>query len=139
MEKEIQRKYMQYQLVQQQLKNLIEQKVALDEKKNEVTESLDAVKKIEKLEKNNAMWSSLGSGVFISSNINSTDKFLVSIGANVAIKKNTEDAVRILEERLSEIEELDDHIISEINKYGEQMQKSEQELQKLVEASESKK
>lgn len=46
----------------------------------------------------------IGGGFFIKSNIPSIEKLIVSVGADVAVEKTKDDAIKFMEERVSEME-----------------------------------
>ncbi len=59
---ELQAKYIQYQLIKQQLSAFIEKKTAVDEQMNEFNSTIDALHKLDNVKNGEEIWSSLGSG-----------------------------------------------------------------------------
>lgn len=131
-EKILQRKYLQMQLLKQQLNALIEEKNILDDKITEIVITIDALKKLENVKKGEEIWSTLGSGAFIRSDIKDIDTVLISVGAGVVIRERREKAIEILEGRLNELNAIDKEFVAEINKYNQQINKLETEIQNLV-------
>ena len=131
-EQEIQRKYMQLQLLKQQLTALLEEKNIIDEKVSELLTTSNALNELGKIKEKEEIWSPLGSGAFVRSDIKDKEKVLVSIGSDIAIKETRTNALEILQERLKEIIEVDKELSAEIEKFNTQIMKLEPEIQQLI-------
>ncbi|MBI2579095.1 MAG: prefoldin subunit alpha [Candidatus Aenigmarchaeota archaeon] len=138
-EKEIQKKYIQAQLLKQQINAMIEQKSAIDEKLGEMAVSLDAISKLEEIRKGEEIWSSVGGGVFVRSDIKDTESILVSVGAGVVAKKSRQRASEILKERMVELKKADLQIMEEVTSYAHQIEELEGEMESMMEEQEGKK
>ncbi|MBI4174657.1 MAG: prefoldin subunit alpha, partial [Candidatus Aenigmarchaeota archaeon] len=114
----------------------VEQKQALDEKENEISTTIEALKALPKIKRGEEMWSNLGSGTFVRSDIKDTEKVLVAIGAGVVSKEPLARAIEILESRVKEINEASEQIIMQANAMVERINHLEPELEKF--ASEQK-
>jgi len=132
-EHEMQTKYIQLQVMKQQLTSLVENKQAVDAKSAELMVTIDALHSLEDVEKGKEMWSSLGSNVFVMSDIKDTEKVLVAIGAGVVAREKKERAIEIMQGRLDDIEKLSKEIVDEASRIASQMQETEKELEKLAE------
>lgn len=131
-DQQIQKKYIQGQLLKQHIASMVEQKNVLDEKIAEMSVSLDALERMDELKKGGEIWSSVGSGTFFRSDIKDTDSVMISIGAGIVIRKSREQASVILKKRIEEIRKLDLELMEEATKYASQLEEIEQELQELV-------
>ncbi len=134
--KELQTKYVQLQMVKQQAAAFIEEKNLIDEKVGELAASIGALNGLKGVKKGDGAWSSLGAGVFVNSELQDTERVLIGVGAGVVLKKSRDEAVSILESRLSELTELDRKIVAEINSLSGQMESLESDVQKLAEKEE---
>jgi len=132
-EREVQKKYIMLQMLKQQLNALAEQKNMINERIAELAVSIDALKKLKDVKEGQNIMTTLGSNVFVSADIQDTEKVLVNIGNGILARKDREDAISFLELRMSEIGDIDRELTSEINKYIEEIQRLEPELQKMVE------
>src|SRR3989344_375280 len=132
-EKKIQRKYLQLQLLKQEFNALIEEKNLIDNKVTEIATTINALEQLSAVKKGDEIWSSLGSLSFVKSDITDTDNVLVGVGAGVVLTKKREQAAEMLKERIKELDDADKRIVSEINRFGGQIEKSEKEFQKLAE------
>ena len=132
-EREVQKKYIMLQMMKQQLNALAEQKNLINEKIEELAVSIDALKKLKNVKEGQNIMTTLGSNVFVSADVQDTEKVLVNIGNGILARKSREDAISFLQKNLEEIGDIDKELTSEINKYVEEIQRLEPELQKMVE------
>ena len=132
-EREVQKKYIMLQMMKQQLNTLAEQKNLINERIAELAVSIDALKKLKDVKEGQNIMTTLGSNVFVSADIRDTEKVLVNIGNGILARKSREDAISFLDLRMNEIGDIDKELTSEINKYVEEIQRLEPELQKMVE------
>ena len=130
---EIQKKYVHLQILKQQLSTLMQEKNSLNERAVELTTTIDALKKLADVKKGEEMWSSLGSGAFVRSDIKDIDNVYVAAGAGLVTKETRESGIEILSSRLAELQKIDEEFTAEINKLAEQAAQIEAELQHAVE------
>lgn len=138
-EREIQKKYIQAQLLKQQINAMIEQKNAIDERITELKITEDALNKLVDVKKGEEIWSSIGSGAFVRSDIKDNDNVLIGVGAGIVLKKDRGRASAILEERVNEMKKVDLEIMEEVTNYARQIEQLESEIQSLAEQMEKKK
>jgi len=132
-DEELQRRYVHLQILKQQLNAMIEEKNALNEKAAELTTTIDALNKFEDIKKGEEIWSSLGSGAFVRSDIKDVSDVLVAVGAGVVVKETRERGITIIKGRFEELQKLDQELVAEINKFAEQVQRLESQLKHAVE------
>jgi prefoldin alpha subunit len=137
--KDLQRKYMQFQILRQQLNALIEEKMILDSKMNELRSTLETISKLRGVGEGEEIMSNIGPGTFIRADVKDVKNLIVNIGADVYASKTTAEASKILSGRLAELDKVDDEMITEINKLSQSIEKLEPELQRLAEASKEEK
>jgi len=130
-EKELQKKYMQFQILRQQLGAMIQEKANMENKISELNMTIVAVKKLDEIKEGEEMWSTLGSGAFVRSNILDKNKTIVDIGLGIFAKKNLEDTKNILHDRLEEISRVFDELSSEIMNMEKQLGMLENDMQSL--------
>ena len=129
---QLQEKYIELQILKQQVSSLIEQKHAIDERENELNVTLAALRKLDTVNKGNEMWSSIGSGAFVRSDIKDIEKVLVAIGAGLVVKESVPKSIEILELRLHEFSDINSEVVQQINTLVGRMSKLETHLQKLA-------
>ena len=129
---QLQEKYIELQILKQQVSSLIEQKHAIDERENELNVTLAALRKLDTVKKGNEMWSSIGSGTFVRSDIKDNEKVFVAIGAGLVMKETVPKSIEILELRLHEFNDINNEVVQQINTLVSRMSKLETELQKIA-------
>ena len=130
----LQEKYLELQVLKQQISNYVEQKQAVDVKINELNASIEALKALPNVKKGEEMWSSLGSGTFVRSDIKDVEKVLVAIGAGVVTRETLPKAIEILESRAKELSDINDEIIRQANTMVERINQLEPEVSDLSDA-----
>ena len=130
---ELQEKYLELQVLKQQISNYVEQKQAVDAKINELNASIEALKALPNVKKGEEMWSSLGSDTFVRSDIKDVEKVLVAIGAGVVTKETLPKAIEILESRVKEFSDINDEIIRQANTMVERINQLEPEVEEFAE------
>ena len=138
-EKELQKKYLYGQILKQQATALVEEKQAIEARLGEVAMTKEAINRIGLSTKGDLMWSPMGSGAFMISNVADTKNVLVNVGAGVLVKTNHDNALLILEGRMKELQEADANITAELNKFAQQLGALESEMQQMVHEEEHKK
>ena len=130
---ELQEKYLELQVLKQQISNYVEQKQAVDAKINELNASIEALKALPNVKKGEEMWSSLGSGTFVRSDIKDVEKVLVAIGAGVVTRETLPKGIEILESRAKELSDINDEIIRQANTMVERINQLEPEVEEFAE------
>ena len=111
---------MEAQMLNQQLQHLQQQLHSLDhqlEGLGNLKSDLDSLKG----QKDSKTYSSLNGGVFVESEIKESNSVLLSVGANVLVKKKKEEALELIEKQLEELKEIRVKLENEVNKLGTHM------------------
>lgn len=127
------KKYMQYQILQQQVAMMLQEKSALEERITEMGLSREAVNSTKETDRKKSLWSPVGSGSFLKASLEDSKSMIVSIGANVFVEETKSRALEILEERreeaskvLAELEIQTEHYLGELQKLEEYLQNIKQ-------------
>jgi len=129
---ELQAKYVQYQLLKQQMQAYIEEKSLVDQRLQELNATIDALHKMDTIKKGDEIWSTIGSGAFVRSNIKDIEKVLVALGAGIVSRETRERAIEIIQSRLEEMNTVNAEILAELTNISKQLKKLEPELEQLV-------
>lgn len=127
-EKELQKQYIQLYLLKEQFTSMAEEKSAVDGRISEMLVTLDALGKLESVKSGEEIWSSVGSGAFLRSDIKDIENVLIGIGAGVVMRKDRKQALEILKSRLEELVMIDSQMTSELEKYGQQIARLEDRM-----------
>lgn len=131
-EEELQKLYMQHQMLQQYIKGYSEQSGVIEGKIQELIATTDAIKEIHE-GKESEMLANLGSQVFVKSTLSDKNNVIVELGAGIYADKPIDEAAKILFSRKQELMNVNNQIMMEINKLAMQMKHLEPQIQDLME------
>ena len=131
-EQEIQQMYMQFQMMKQQMDEAIQNKQLLDQKMMEIITTKSAIADLKKTKKNDEIWTPLGTDSFVSAKLDNVSEVAVNVGANVIVKKTLPEAIKIIENKEKELQDIDKKMTSYIQQLGAQMQMLEQTMQNAI-------
>jgi prefoldin alpha subunit len=132
MKDELQKKIIQFQILEANLKTLQEREEILNERILEIENTKAAIEELKKTRPGKTLIP-LGSGNFISGKIDDTEEVIVGIGSGVAIKKNREDAVVILDDKFKEFERDLNNLRNQGASIALQLAKLQEEIEKSQE------
>jgi len=124
-----QRQYVEFQLVDQQIKQLQQQLLILEQQAGELTNLSNNLEDLKKVKPKTKSFSNLGPGVFVESTLEDTKHVLMDIGAEVRVKKTIPDAQKIINKQTEEIAKVTKNVEEQIQKLIVHAQKIQKELQ----------
>jgi len=128
-QEELQEKYMQFQMAQQQLEELNKALETLQEQKAELEISVNAMKEIEKAAPNNDFLAPLANGIFIKGKITDNQKLVVNVGSGITVERTPTEVVKLLEKQQEEVMQQLVEIQAVITELNAQMMAIYKELQ----------
>ena len=131
-EQQLQQMYMQFQMMKQQMDEAIQSKQILDQKMAEIIGTKNAIKDLKKAKKGSEMWAPLGSESFVMAELKDVSNIAVSVGANVVVKKSAAEALKIMDKKEKELQDLDKQLMSHIEYLQSQMQSLERVMQNAI-------
>jgi prefoldin alpha subunit len=132
-QKEMQKRYIEYQVCEQQLKQLQQQLEKLEMQTLEVNNVIQSVEDISKAKPGEEVLVPVTGGIFFKANMSENSRFLVNVGGGVVVDKDVEGTKKLLQEQAMEIEKYKEQIASQIAAQISRYQELEAELKKLVE------
>ena len=105
-EKEVQEKYVEFQVLSNQLKQLQQQFLNLDQHALELNSLLDSINKISDIKEEQESLIPLGSGIYLEGKIKAPREAIITVGANIAVKKSIENTKILVERQLEEMKNL---------------------------------
>ncbi|MBI4015220.1 MAG: prefoldin subunit alpha [Candidatus Aenigmarchaeota archaeon] len=130
-EEDMNRKVMQAQILQANLQMLRERAQKIVEHYQELDNTKRALEDLGKT-KNSEALVPVGSGSYVKGSVSDTSKVIVSIGANIAVKKSGADAVKLMEERMDEAQRILGEIVEQEQSLAAQLQRLQPELQDMA-------
>ena len=130
-EQEAQQKYIELQLLEQQVNQLQHQFSLLEQQSIELKSLSENIEEIKNIKINTRTFSSLGNGIFLESELKDNKELLVNVGANVIVKKSIEDTKKIITNQTLEIDKLKAQIEEQLQKLTIHSIDLQEELSKL--------
>jgi len=130
-EKKLQKLYMQFQVLDQNIKQIQQQAQTLNAQLVELvgaTRSLDDIKNVKN---GTEILVPISSGVYAKAEIKDTENMLVNVGANINVKKSVDDTKKIIETQVEEMKKLQKQMLGELNRLTTQAGLIENEMNKI--------
>lgn len=118
-----QEKYQQVQMLDYQIKQLQKVVENIDAQLMEISNTIDALKEFEKLQKDDEILFPIANGIFAKGRLIQNKMLSINIGSNVIVEKNVEDTIQMMEKQTSDMEAYKSEVIAQLqnfmNKMGE--------------------
>ncbi|MFH1439522.1 MAG: prefoldin subunit alpha [Candidatus Woesearchaeota archaeon] len=138
MSEEIQKKYVEFQMLQQQMQQLQQQIQKFDTQSEELNTVITALEDFSKLKKDSGMLVPLASGIFAYAELKDTEKVRVNVGSNVSVKKSVKDTIALIKSQISEIDNYKMSMMNNLMQMNQHVHHLQQELMQMAEAEEEK-
>lgn len=125
----VQQKYLELQILEQQIQQLQHQAQILQQQHQELLALKEAIQEISKVKENSESLIPLGAGVYIKGEIKDTKNIIMNVGANVTTEKTTKEALDIVEEQITHVQNLLERLSSDLEKTTTSAQQSQMEIQ----------
>ena len=121
-----QEKYMEFQLLQQQLEQMQRYNEELEGKLAEFNKTKESLNEMNGITGETELFVPLAQGIFTKAKVNGMKELLVNVGANIAVTQSIPNVVDLIERQMKEIAEIKE-------KLDENAMKITQRLNQLVE------
>ena len=135
-QKELQKMYLELQLLDEQMKQVQKQVVALDEQLVELNNTLQALDDFNKTDIGTNILVSLSPGIFTNAELKNNKELFVNVGNNIIVKKNVAETKELLKKRLDAISKYREAILVELQKMNAKAVNIEQEINKKIQTKE---
>ncbi len=98
-----QEKYLQFQMLQQQLEKINEHVELLQQQDSELEISQNAIAQISQTALNNEVLVPIANGIFLKAELKENKKLIVHVGSDTAVEHNVERVIHLLEKQQKEI------------------------------------
>ncbi len=113
--------------VQRGIEALQEKYAVLLQKMNELLETREALESLAGVDPDSAAWIPLGSGNFVAGKVTDPETVLVGLGGGAAAVKTREEALKIVERRISELEAEMNRTVSDIHRLTSELRRLQAE------------
>ena len=131
-EKKVQELYMEFQMLDQHIKQLQKQLEAVTHQMIELNATSNSLDEFNKTESGKEVFVPLSSGIFAKANISDTSALLVNVGANVVVKKDIASTKKLIQNQMEEIKKIQKQMIEELEKLTSHAAQLEMKLQDLM-------
>lgn len=131
-EKKAQEMYMEFQALDQHIKQLQKQLEMVTHQLFELNATSNSLDDFKKIDSGKEIFVPLSSGIFAKANVKDTSELLVNVGANVAVKKDIASTKKLIQEQMEEIKKIQKQMIDELEKMTSHAAQLQMKLQELI-------
>lgn len=131
-QKELNEKYLELQVLEQQLKQVNQQLLNLDNQVLELQRIEENLGDLTKTKKNTELLVALGGGVFSKAELKDNKTVLMNVGANVVIEKDIPSSKEIISKQIDQIKDVAKQMEQEFQVLAMKNQVLQQDLQQLT-------
>ena len=136
-EKKAQEMYMQFQALDQHIKQLQRQLEAVTQQLMELAATSSSLDEFKKISSGKDIFVPLSAGIFAKASIKDTSDLLVNVGANVAVKKDIDSTKKLIQGQMDEIRKIQKQMADELDKMINHAAQLEMQLQSIVSEGQS--
>ncbi len=130
-EKKTQELYLEYQLVEQQIKQLQRQLELIANQMIELSVTKNSLDELSKIAIGKEIFVPLSTGVYTKASIKETNELLVNVGANVLVKKDVESTKMLIQNQIEEVKKVQKQNLKDLEEMANQAGELERQLQEL--------
>ncbi len=131
-EKKAKEIYMEYQAIDQHIKQLQKQLEALTNQLMEMNSTRLSLEDLDKIKQGKEIFVPISSGIFAKGEIKNTSELLVNVGAGVVLKKDMISTKKLIQNQIDEMKKLHQKMISELEKMATKAAELEVQLQGMI-------
>ena len=131
-EKKTQEMYMEFQALDQRIKQIQKQLEMLTNQIMDMTGTSNSLEEFDKIKKDKEIFVPLSSGIFAKATLKDNSEVLVNVGANTVVTKNIPSAKKLINNQIEEMKILHRRMVEDLEKMAERAGNLEMQLQKLV-------
>lgn len=131
-QQEIQQKYMELQVLGQQINQMQKQIQLLENQSIELTLVEQGLEDIKNVKIGTKILVPISSGIFVKAELKDNEELLVNVGANVTVKKDIPSTKQLIKRQLDEIKKVQEETIVELQKLVIKANSIEEEINKIA-------
>ena len=131
-EKKAQEMYMEFQALDQHIKQLQKQLEMVTHQLIELNSTSNSLDEFNKINAGKEIFVPLSSGIFAKASIKDTSELIVNVGANVAVKKDVASTKKLIQNQMEEIKKIQRQMIEELEKMTNHAAQLERKLQDTI-------
>lgn len=131
-EKELQKKYMQFQALNQQLQQVQQQLQAIDAQLLEMRSTEESLREIGKTDAGKEILIPVANGIFAKAELKDNKNLLLNVGSDTVVKKTVDESVEMIKKQFDEVSKYRYELIEQLQKFSVYAQKTQDELEKMM-------
>jgi len=131
-EKKAQEMYMEFQMLEQHIRQLQKQLEVVTQQLIELTITSSSLDEFNKIKPGKEIFVPLSSGIFAKASIKDTSGLLVNVGANVVVQKDVASTKKLIQRQMEEIQKIQEQMVNELEKLTSHAAQLEMQLQGMV-------
>ena len=131
-EKELEAKYAELQMIGQQMKQLQKQIVMLNTQILELAQLQLNLTELKDIKPGTSIKITIGNGIYTNAELKNSQELLVNIGAGVVVKKDVDSAKKLIEEQEKEIKQVHEQMMAELKNLYQHANSMDEEMAKLA-------
>ena len=135
----MQKKYAEFQMMQQQLQQVQQQIQKFDAQSEELNNVIAALDDFKKMKNGAEMLVPLASGIFAYAELKDSAAVRVNVGSNVSVKKSVDDTKELVKQQITEIDKYKEQLAENFMQMNQQLHHLQHELMKAAQEEEEKK
>lgn len=132
MNKKAQEKYIELQMLSQQMQQVQKQLQLLEQQMLELNSTKDGLDELAKTKEETEILVPISSGIFVKAKVKDNKTLTVNVGSNVAVEKTVPETKSLIEEQLTEIKNFQQELAMNLQRLALKGKEIEQEISKLV-------
>jgi prefoldin alpha subunit len=131
-EKKAQEMYMEYQMLEQGMRQMQKQLESVSQQMMEVAATRNSLDDFKKAKEGSEILVPINSGIFAKASLKSNSELLVNVGSGVVVTKDIESAKKLLEGQVEEMRKVQKKMMEEMERMAVKADSMEKELQKMM-------
>ncbi|MBW2977081.1 prefoldin subunit alpha [Candidatus Woesearchaeota archaeon] len=129
--------YLEFQILDQQIKQLEKQGTMLSSQLMELVATSQSLEEMKNVKENTEILVPLSSGIYAKAELKDNKKFIVNVGSNTAVAKDIGTTKQLIETQINEIQKLQEGLTKKLQDYTYKAALLEQEISELASSDEN--
>ncbi len=138
-EEKLQKLYIEFQILDQQIKELEKQSTLLNNQLVELMVTNQNLEDIKNLKQKIEILTPLSSGIYAKAELKDSKNFIVNVGSNVALTQDVDSTKKLIENQIDEIKKLQENLVNQLQTQTSKAAMLEQEINKIASSIQDKK
>ncbi|MFH0867818.1 MAG: prefoldin subunit alpha [Candidatus Woesearchaeota archaeon] len=137
-EEELQKLYLEFQMVDQQIKQLEKQSIAINNQIMELMMTNQGLEDAKKIKQGAEILVPLSGGIYAKAELKDSKNFIVNVGSNIAVVKDLDSTKKLIENQIDEVKNLQEALVNQLQNQTTKAAMLEQEMNKIASSIQDK-